>query len=413
MTILLSLVYKVTGWPSSVDHAPPVPTELQLFCRTRTTVSAPDDDHVYRLLVAAWLYMHLHTPHVFTTLDSLVVCFGHDPGTCHRTVYDVGQAMFGRFWFGEHAPWTILSLLQRGNSSILWAYHPVQRAPDPNPPLPPTTTPATSTGLDSSDRTMYDGSTSCLWIIKQHLLVSGEYEVQHYMWKEVVAIQRFQAYRWCPRLYGISLDHDTLSIAMEYIPLSWTEIFPPYRRTTIELVRRTLHDLLQGLSDIHSAGIAHRDIKPENIRFRADGTLVIMDYDSSETVDTPFRSAVFGTPAYRDPYLPLITEGPYLSDDAYDYRATDMFAAGYVFLIMVVAAMGDDALSVETVVQHLLASTPPPVSPLEGRHQPRLPESLRDYLGPSGECLLRRLICSHPSDRYTATQSLTSAFLTP
>jgi serine/threonine protein kinase len=307
--------------------------------------------------------------------------------------------MFGQYWFGEHAPWTILALVRRGNSSILQAYHPASTCPGENEAEAPGS-----------------GSGSSLWIIKQHLLVLGDYEVQHHMWKEVVALHRFQAYRcsWCPSLFGVSLEQDTFSIAMEYIPISFAEMFPPHRRSTIELVRRALRDLLYGLATLHTAGFAHRDIKPENLRFRADGMLVIMDYDSSDAVDTPFRSAVFGTPACRDPYLPLVTDGLFLSDDTYDYRTSDMFSAGYVFLAMTISSAGEDTLSADTVVAHLLASAcvmgtgmcAPPPADLFSR-------KIRGFLGTAGESLLRRLLCSRPSDRYTAQQSLASVFLTP
>ncbi|KAH9269706.1 hypothetical protein BASA83_008178 [Batrachochytrium salamandrivorans] len=90
--------------------------------------------------------------------------------------------------------------------------------------------------------------------------------------------------------------------------------------------------LIQGVSYIHSMGVAHRDLKPENILFNSDGQLKISDFGVSDVFKTAFES------------LPHMSRGlcgskPYIapeefSSSEYDAREVDIWATGVIYYAM-------------------------------------------------------------------------------
>ena len=110
----------------------------------------------------------------------------------------------------------------------------------------------------------------------------------------------------------------------------------------IQLLVKTIKDMARALDVLHSEGWVHADIKPENIMFRADGTAVLVDFESSMKIvgatpikthptplDTPSKhvddmppTSIIGSPEYMSPEL--ATGRPF------DGR-TDFYSLGIVF----------------------------------------------------------------------------------
>ncbi|KAI0307419.1 kinase-like domain-containing protein [Multifurca ochricompacta] len=73
--------------------------------------------------------------------------------------------------------------------------------------------------------------------------------------------------------------------------------------------------ILQGVSYLHSQGVAHRDLKPENIFFNGKGHLKIGDYGASTVYRLPWEATVHMSSGLC----------------AYDARLVDIWAIGVVY----------------------------------------------------------------------------------
>ena len=99
----------------------------------------------------------------------------------------------------------------------------------------------------------------------------------------------------------------------------------------IEFVRRMMIQLLSAVYALHRHQMIHRDIKPDNIRFRSNGELVLIDYDSCMMRDSRAeKTRCVCTAGYRDPYL--FDSSSDLT--SYDYHTLDAFSVGAVFLYL-------------------------------------------------------------------------------
>lgn len=88
---------------------------------------------------------------------------------------------------------------------------------------------------------------------------------------------------------------------------------------------RCTRHLLQGLRDIHAAGIIHRDIKPENLLLTTNGVLKISDFGwAAEARDAP--TGLAGT---------FETMAPELLKELPQTTAVDLWSAGAVIFHMV------------------------------------------------------------------------------
>ena len=77
-------------------------------------------------------------------------------------------------------------------------------------------------------------------------------------------------------------------------------------RSPVELIRRVLRDVADGLDYAHRHGVVHRDIKPDNILLdRHGGRPVVTDFSIARAAETHTRLTVtgvaVGTPAYMSP----------------------------------------------------------------------------------------------------------------
>ena len=71
----------------------------------------------------------------------------------------------------------------------------------------------------------------------------------------------------------------------------------------VKSARKTLCQICDGLTALHSRGIVHRDIKPENIMITNDGTAKIIDYSICRLTKPNQRkdTTVLGTAGYASP----------------------------------------------------------------------------------------------------------------
>jgi Protein kinase domain len=109
-------------------------------------------------------------------------------------------------------------------------------------------------------------------------------------------------------------------------------------------VQLAMHTLM-ALDALHSTGYVHCDLKPESIFFRADGSVVLIDFNIStpagEAVVTSQTGDVMGTPTYMSP-----EQGAGMPVTA----ASDLYALGIVLFEML---SGTPPFSADTPAQTL------------------------------------------------------------
>ncbi len=66
---------------------------------------------------------------------------------------------------------------------------------------------------------------------------------------------------------------------------------------------KLLHQIADGLADVHAAGIIHRDIKPNNMKVDAEGVLKIFDFGLAREVGKADTHGFIGTPGFAAPEL--------------------------------------------------------------------------------------------------------------
>ncbi|TFK38709.1 kinase-like domain-containing protein [Crucibulum laeve] len=87
--------------------------------------------------------------------------------------------------------------------------------------------------------------------------------------------------------------------------------------------------ILNGVSYLHSQGVAHRDIKPENLFFDTKGHLKIGDYGASTVYRLPWEATIHMSTG-------LCGSEPYIAPEQflgkpYDARLVDIWACGIVY----------------------------------------------------------------------------------
>jgi serine/threonine protein kinase len=170
--------------------------------------------------------------------------------------------------------------------------------------------------------------TNSLVAIKQQIFRRGSWEVSSHVLHELLALRRLKGSCWMPVQTFHVVSQDMVQIGMEYIPLDVKQMlrFGAKNRT---FIHRMMSELFTAVQCLHGLGMAHRDIKPDNIRFRSDGTLVLIDYDSCTVLEgTIERTRRVCTAGYRDPFL----FDPKSDITRYDYRTLDAFSCGSVYL---------------------------------------------------------------------------------
>lgn len=164
----------------------------------------------------------------------------------------------------------------------------------------------------------------------------------------------------------------------------------------LDLRLDAVHQVLQGVAHLHSAGVEHRDLSPRNI-FRAPthhlgesgepcSRWVVGDFTFAQPRgSTEEACAPVGTPLYAAPEL-----GEPQDHVTHDPRpplgASDVYAAG---LIAAEACLGcHTRMETVAVLQDL-------------RHQGRLPSHLQRALGQDLSTLIQRMVVAAPGSRPT------------
>lgn len=106
-------------------------------------------------------------------------------------------------------------------------------------------------------------------------------------------------------IHDVGETGDSYYIVMEYLEeslserLKQREFLPP--RQALEVIRM----IACALDYAHKKGFIHRDIKPDNIMFRADGTVVLVDFGIARAMDSTTQltrtGMSIGTPHYMSP----------------------------------------------------------------------------------------------------------------
>ncbi len=88
-------------------------------------------------------------------------------------------------------------------------------------------------------------------------------------------------------------------------------------------LRRSLRQLVAGVSALHSAGLLHRDLKPSNVLVTSYGLVRVLDFglvrDVAASDDITMEGQLLGTPAYMSPEQSMATPST---------PATDWYAVG-------------------------------------------------------------------------------------
>ena len=133
-----------------------------------------------------------------------------------------------------------------------------------------------------------------------------------------------------PHVFDIHVHGQVVDMFMENLPISFFDMFDPLPNHCV--VVRRLRQLVTIVHHLHTHHIYHRDIKPHNIRFRPDGTLVLIDFDSCAFGSRCQSDFPVGTIGYRPPELLLpLQSGPIV----YDAQSVDIFNVGMTLVAMV------------------------------------------------------------------------------
>lgn len=241
-------------------------------------------------IVAAWFIIHTHTERSYMSLQSCRAVIAPD---CNWE--QIGRVL-KRLLDQGIVPTDLLRLqsIGRGNTTVVIGHH----------------------------------GTKTLVAIKQQIFRRGSWEISSHILHELLALQRIKGQTWSPVQAFQMVSQDMVQIGMEYVPLDMKQMLRFGSRNRV-FIHRVVSELLGAVQCLHGLGLAHRDIKPDNIRFRSDGTLVLIDYDSCITLSgTIEKTRHVCTMGYRDPFL----FSPSTDLSNYDYRTLDAFSCGAVYL---------------------------------------------------------------------------------
>jgi len=207
----------------------------------------------------------------------------------------------------------------------------------------------------------------------------------------------------------------------------------------VVMVRSIVHQILKGLSFLHSNWIMHRDLKPANILVTGQGVTKIADFGLARIFQSPLRKlsddGEVVTIWYRSPEL--------LFGSLHYTRAIDIWALGCIFYELLTAAplfpgkeqkkdkktknaklfQRDQVMKIFEVLGKptteqwaLLEHCPfyPEISKMEGTFpDPKKKlEKLKSRLPPEGLDLLNRMLDFDPVRRITAEEALSHKFFT-
>ena len=159
----------------------------------------------------------------------------------------------------------------------------------------------------------------------------------------------------------------------------------PFSETTaIQTMRR----LMEALAALHAQGVCHADLKPESVFFRADQSVVLIDFNISTLFGRAVRSSdvgdALGTPTYMSP-----EQGAGHPIDA----RSDLYSVGIMLFEMLTCAPPFSADSAaQTIFHHLHDEVP------------LLPQKIRQL-----QPIVDRLLAKSPDERYQSAAEVIAA----
>lgn len=253
-----------------------------------------------------------------------------------------------------------------------------------------------------------------LIVMKENILLSGAWEINHIsLYEMLTLLEIYSKYsiterRCFPSVHAIMVDKNCSRIVMEYLPISFGDIFD--RKLCLQFIKMKFAQLCTAVHKLHAINIAHRDIKPDNIRFRSDGTPVIIDMDSASY--RPERQGFNTRPISTLPVRPPEAFGDVdRSWDTYDGKKLDVFALGCTFYSM--ASSGKllfDVPNEQAVLQKLYFLHGQDSNHFRGSQMFKL---LTSRISRQGIEFMLKMLCVDPNQRPTVQQLLEDPFIAP
>ncbi len=196
-----------------------------------------------------------------------------------------------------------------------------------------------------------------LLVLKEHrckIPWNHDYNVICEMYMSLLLLQKFPNNDYFPNLVNINMNKSRVNIVTLFIPKSFTEIFTMTLPRTF--IRKRVTELLSAVYFLHiDLLVAHRDIKSQNTRFKSNGQLVLIDFDTCCSKEDLIWSTRPVTSAHtRAPELEEINVNDGDDDDdkktqdydlqkgekqvkPYNPYACDIFSCGCVILEMILS----------------------------------------------------------------------------
>ena len=199
------------------------------------------------------------------------------------------------------------------------------------------------------------------------------------------------------QLLGMEITQNSIYFVQPFYPLSYSVVFCTHagmHRGAV-FAQQRFKELCLAVQALHGAGIAHRDIKPQNMMFRADQTLVLLDFGLASTTMSTMRTTTPVVTVMTRSYELLVN-----GDEPFEYDAfkVDMWSLGCMLFSMhhrrlqlPFAGYAEDAV---------LASI------RDAHNIHKVPLGISKWLGEAGVSLFWRLVSLDPRDRPTIDEVL-------
>ncbi|KAJ9602626.1 Nitrogen permease reactivator protein [Cladophialophora chaetospira] len=167
-------------------------------------------------------------------------------------------------------------------------------------------------------------------------------------------------------------EHHRWFEVMEYAPYDLFAIVMTGKMSREEIACAFLQ-IVNGVSYLHSMGLAHRDLKLDNVVVSEHGIMKLIDFGSATVFRYPFENDIVLASG-------IVGSDPYLAPEVYDERkydptATDIWSLAIIFCCMSLRRFPWKQPRLVDNSYKLFASPPTPGTPVPDSH-PRKPNQL-------------------------------------